>query len=226
MKTAMGNDFDRKFQREDWRELQCHQVAHLMPEMTPDEYDGLVASIAAVGLKTPILLYGGRIADGRHRLRACIEKDIAPWFSEYIGTEQELSDFVFATNLVRRNLSKEQKVAIAVQQRKAGETMERIAVRMGVAQSTVHSWLKDKIKTEDTGTRTDAAGRQRPIKYQKSSKPEKEENEGEKQERRKIEAEEALDSWQKEYSDLPKSDLVSILKTFSVGLLPAPKNKS
>jgi ParB-like chromosome segregation protein Spo0J len=56
-----------------------HPVADLVPPMTPGDYSELRESIRLNGQREPITLHrDGRIIDGRHRMRACIELGLLP----------------------------------------------------------------------------------------------------------------------------------------------------
>ena len=54
-------------------EYQPHPHSEIFPLMEGDEFDGLVESIAKHGLLEPIVLYEGKILDGRNRYRAARE---------------------------------------------------------------------------------------------------------------------------------------------------------
>jgi len=51
--------------------VKFHPLADLVPPMTDEEFDILVADIKANGLRESIMLHEGMILDGRHRYRAC-----------------------------------------------------------------------------------------------------------------------------------------------------------
>jgi len=46
------------------------EIALQSPEMTDEQSEWLKASIQEVGQLLPIILFKGRVIDGRHRLRA------------------------------------------------------------------------------------------------------------------------------------------------------------
>src|SRR4051812_1988319 len=64
---------------------EIHEVALLFPVMSDAEYAALRESIRAIGLTDPIWTWQGKIIDGRHRLRVCIELGIEPKFREWDG---------------------------------------------------------------------------------------------------------------------------------------------
>lgn len=92
-----------------------HPACELFPEMSPQEFEALKASIRAQGLREPIYLWRGQILDGRHRLRACEQLGIEPRYQEFQGSEAEAVEFVLAKNLHRRHLTQSQKAALLVE---------------------------------------------------------------------------------------------------------------
>lgn len=80
--------------------------------MNPDEFEVLCLDIAMHGLREPILLAGGRIADGRNRYKACLEVNEEPRFREWDGTG-DLRSIVVSLNLKRRHLSESQRALVA-----------------------------------------------------------------------------------------------------------------
>lgn len=219
MKSIKGN-----YQRPDWRDLKYHEVAGLLPVMDADEFAGLVSSIAEVGQKEPITLFNDLIVDGRHRFRACLENDIEPWFRNFAGVEEDLKDYVFALNLSRRNMTDEQKLAIALELRKDGDTMDKIRMRLGISIGKVQAWMKEHFKGGDE-TRKDSSGRNRPTNYSKKEKNSPEETEEERVERRKAEAAESLNSWLDDFSDLDHSVLAIVLKNLTSDICQDKKKK-
>lgn len=112
--------------------LKVHPVALLMPEMTELQYMALRDDIKARGLRTPIILAGdGRIADGRHRYKACRELGIEPNFvrSKY-KSDADLAREVVSLNLKRRHLSESQEGLVSARliplfEAEARERMEK-----------------------------------------------------------------------------------------------------
>ena len=54
-------------------EYPISDLARIFPEMTPEDFARLVASIREDGLMDPITVWRGRVIDGRHRYAACAE---------------------------------------------------------------------------------------------------------------------------------------------------------
>ena len=94
--------------------VQIHEVAHLFPEMQEQEFEELKQDIRKHGQQVPIILYEGKVVDGRHRLRACGELGIVPRFEKMVAAnEAEVSQAVVSINLHRRHLSEGQRALIA-----------------------------------------------------------------------------------------------------------------
>jgi len=106
--------------------MEFHAVTNIFPAMGDDDYRQLLADIKANGLREPIWTYQGKIIDGRHRYRACLELGIQPRFREWDGNGS-LVQFVVSLNLHRRHLTSSQKavVALDIERLLAEEAKER-----------------------------------------------------------------------------------------------------
>jgi N6-adenosine-specific RNA methylase IME4/ParB-like chromosome segregation protein Spo0J len=87
-----------------------HDLCKLFPPMPEDQFNSLIDSIRDHGLLTPIMLHEGKILDGRHRYKACINLGIEPNFEEYEG--EDALGYVIALNLSRRHLDESQRAMI------------------------------------------------------------------------------------------------------------------
>jgi len=65
------------------------------------------------GLRNDIVLYEGKVLDGRNRLAACKIAKVEPRFVEWSGTGSP-TEWVISENLVRRHLSASQRAVIAL----------------------------------------------------------------------------------------------------------------
>jgi ParB-like chromosome segregation protein Spo0J len=94
------------------------------PPMQHDEFIALRASIERNGQHEPILVWGNRIVDGRHRLRACQELGIEPSFKRLTGDYQQAVSMAFAANVNRRQLGTGQLALLGAQlaTRRPGQT--------------------------------------------------------------------------------------------------------
>lgn len=88
-----------------------HPAANVFPMMGDDEYERLVKSIEAGGLRVPIVVFNGMILDGRNRLRACVRLGIEPRVTHFEGSDPV--DHVVALNLTRRHLNESQRSMVA-----------------------------------------------------------------------------------------------------------------
>ncbi|HTQ33530.1 MAG TPA: ParB N-terminal domain-containing protein [Stellaceae bacterium] len=77
------------------------------------EYRALVEDIRQHGQREPIVLYDGRILDGRNRWRACRELGVEPKCIEWTEADGAPSVFVVSRNLHRRHLNEAQRAEIA-----------------------------------------------------------------------------------------------------------------
>jgi N6-adenosine-specific RNA methylase IME4 len=89
-----------------------HPIADIFPMISGKEFVDLKADIKANGCHEPVVLYEGRILDGRNRFKACQEVGVEPKFIEYQGSDP--IGFVISLNLHRRHLSSDQRAAAAV----------------------------------------------------------------------------------------------------------------
>ena len=91
-------------------EYELHELCKLFPQMPEEQFNSLLESIRDHGLLTPIMLHEGKILDGRHRYKACINLGIEPSFEEYEG--EDALGYVIALNLSRRHLDESQRAMI------------------------------------------------------------------------------------------------------------------
>src|SRR5690349_17486868 len=83
--------------------LEYHPAASIVPTLSSEEQTALTEDIRKHGLRFPITLYEGKILDGRHRHRACLDAGVEPRFQEYDGTDP--AAFVISAAVHRRHLS-------------------------------------------------------------------------------------------------------------------------
>lgn len=90
-----------------------HPLAELFPMLPEQEIREMADDICTNGLNHPIVLYEGKILDGRNRLAACQFGELEPSFVDYAGTDP--LGFVLSENLRRRHLSESQRAMVAAQ---------------------------------------------------------------------------------------------------------------
>src|SRR5690348_1465957 len=87
----------------DYERMASHELANLLPMIDQTNYENLKADIAKQGILEPIVLFEGKILDGRNRYRAAKELsfDFTPAnFKTFEGTQIEAEAYVFATNFL------------------------------------------------------------------------------------------------------------------------------
>ena len=92
--------------------MEFHPLADIFPMMSAEEYVALRDDIAQYGLREPITLAEGKIADGRNRYNACLELGIEPKYEEWDGVGSLLA-FIVSMNLHRRHLDESQRAMVA-----------------------------------------------------------------------------------------------------------------
>jgi ParB-like chromosome segregation protein Spo0J len=90
-----------------------HSAAMLFPLLEDEELRDLADDIRKKGLLHAIVLWEGKILDGRNRKRACELAGVEPHYIEWSGMGDP-TDWVIATNLYRRHLTTSQRALIAV----------------------------------------------------------------------------------------------------------------
>ncbi len=115
--------------------LEFHPLANLFPLIEGRDFEELVADVKANRLREPIMMYEGKILDGRNRYRAGRESGLIDDEDEVIGAHFVAFDtrlqgdpltWVLSKNLHRRHLSENQRVMIAAEiaQMKQGRPSE------------------------------------------------------------------------------------------------------
>jgi len=95
--------------------MEYHEYANLFPMMNKDEIAILCDDMRASGYDTacPIVLYSGKILDGRNRQLAADTVGVTANYITFEGTDQEALEFVIRHNLHRRHLNESQRAVIA-----------------------------------------------------------------------------------------------------------------
>lgn len=94
--------------------MEFHPLAEVLPLLEGEEFSILVEDIRANGLENPVVIYEGKILDGRNRFRACQEIGIQPSLKEFNGSGDPIN-YVLSMNVHRRHLSTSQRAYIAAQ---------------------------------------------------------------------------------------------------------------
>ena len=96
----------------DQKQYSYHPACLLFPRFGQQELQELADDIKANGLRNPIVLYQGKILDGRNRLAACEIAGMEPRFVEWNGKGSPV-EWVVSENLIRRHLTSSQRAVIA-----------------------------------------------------------------------------------------------------------------
>jgi hypothetical protein len=91
--------------------MESHPAAKLFPLMEGEQFAAFKADIKEHGQRDPIIVFDGKILDGRNRYTACeqlgVEPDVSEVSAEYIGNDPIA--FVVSSNLHRRHLTASQR---------------------------------------------------------------------------------------------------------------------
>jgi hypothetical protein len=94
-------------------DYEYHPLANIFPLLTGDDLTELASDIKQHGLRHAIMLFEGKILDGRNRFRACLMVGTTPSFETFEGDWSAARAFVVSENLTRRHLSTSQKAMVA-----------------------------------------------------------------------------------------------------------------
>lgn len=108
------------------KEYPIHPACADVPKMTEQEYAEFKEDIRLHGLDEAVVILDGKVIDGRHRQRACVELDIKFDTIKYVGKKDEKSirRFVKRRVLLRRNLSPSQRAMHAAEYADIGDEYE------------------------------------------------------------------------------------------------------
>jgi hypothetical protein len=93
--------------------LETHALALIFPLMICAEFDDLVESVRLNGLTNEIVLWEGKILDGRNRYLACKAAGVTPRMKSFTGSHADAVRFVCEQNLTRRHMTESQRAMAA-----------------------------------------------------------------------------------------------------------------
>ena len=105
-----------------------HDYANLFPMLDAAGQDALRADIQQHGVHEPVIVFDGRILDGRNRYMAAHDLGLDFPVADFDGTDAEALAYVLSTNLHRRHLTESQRAAVAA---KLANMTKADAGRMG-----------------------------------------------------------------------------------------------
>jgi ParB-like chromosome segregation protein Spo0J len=145
-----------------------HPLADIFPLMQGEDFTALVADIREHGLRESIVLYEGKILDGRNRYRACIEAGVEPAYPKtFTGDQADAVAFVISVNIRRRHLTLGQKNdliwrLLEADPEKSDRQIAKIANVGHPKVARVRKKAEAAGDVEHCSTRTDSKGRQQP----------------------------------------------------------------
>lgn len=89
-------------------EFEPHPIAEIFPPMSDAQVSDLMEKIKEEEQLYPIILYQGKILDGRNRYRACRALGVMPKYQNFAGNDQDAYDRVASTNLGRMHYTQDQ----------------------------------------------------------------------------------------------------------------------
>ena len=122
-----------------------HPLAECFPLLPLVELQTLALDIAKNGVIHPIVIFEGKILEGRNRYRACQMVGIVPSCEDYTGTDPR--GYVISANAMRRDLTKGQRACVTQELATAPKgnpnrppscdlTLEETAELMGVSRTS------------------------------------------------------------------------------------------
>lgn len=87
------------------RVLTVHELAQMIPVITPADLDRLTDDILEHGVNEPLVLFQGQVLDGRNRLAVATVTGTPVPVREFEGNYEEARAYVWSANAARRHLS-------------------------------------------------------------------------------------------------------------------------
>ena len=131
----------------DYDDLKYHDLSQIFPLIEGDEFDGFVEAFKKHGLLQQIVLYEGKILEGRNRHRA--GKKLGYKFGAKDFTElapgKNPYEFVLVANVQRRHLTTEQKRALGLRliRERPNDSDRKIALLLGMSNKTISTYRKE-----------------------------------------------------------------------------------
>lgn len=148
-------------------EYEDHPIAAKYPLLEGEEFERLKESIRLNGQRIAIVLFQGKILDGRNRYRACRALGVAVKTEVFEGTEDEARLHADVLNLDRRHLTRDQiRAVIEYKVKREPERSDRsIAAEVKVSDKTVavvRRKLEATAEIPQLATRQGRDGKKRP----------------------------------------------------------------
>ena len=135
--------------------MDIHPFANIFPLLDGEPFEQLVEDIEEQGLREPILLYDGKILDGRNRYFACAQLGVEPRFEDSSAScDEEAFRESISRNLHRRHLTASQRAMIGAE---ILPMFEELAKKRQLATLKQHSTDKANWPERSRQAREDAA---------------------------------------------------------------------
>jgi hypothetical protein len=133
----------------DYENLTAHELADLLPMIDGVNFENLKADIAKNGILEPILIFEGRILDGRNRYRAAkaVGALTPSDFTTFEGSYTEAEAYVFSTNFLRRQMTNAQKQEVIRKmiEKYPDDSNRQIARRCGISSHASVGAVREKM---------------------------------------------------------------------------------
>jgi hypothetical protein len=133
----------------DYANLRAHELADLLPMIDDVNFANLKADIEKNGILEPILLFEGKILDGRNRYRAgkAVGRLSGAKFKAFEGTYAEAEAYVFSTNFLRRQMTNAQKQEVIRKmiEKYPDDSNRQIARRCGISSHASVGAVREKM---------------------------------------------------------------------------------
>jgi hypothetical protein len=150
-------------------EVKFHPLADIFPLMEGTAFDELVADIKANGLQEDIILFEGKILDGRNRYRACLAAGVPPCPIPGDAWIKDPATYVISANICRRHLNAEQKRDLIARLLKANpersnNATAKVAKVDDKTVASVRRELEGRSEIPNVEVRADTKGRKQPAR--------------------------------------------------------------
>lgn len=125
-------------------QVEIHELAHLTPTMTKEDFIRLKLSIKEHGQENPIMLYRGKCIDGRHRVKALRELGIEQVAYESENSQLSIDDVRDKILHVYENRRHETPTQKAIMAWREYQRLRELGEKVG--QGEVADWMGTTIK--------------------------------------------------------------------------------
>lgn len=98
--------------------MDWHPIACIFPMLAASELADLAADIGQHGQRETIVLFEGKVLDGRNRWMACVQAGVKPKTRNFEGDKSQALAYVWSLNATRRDLKPGQKAAANAEREK------------------------------------------------------------------------------------------------------------